>query len=541
MRSKVHIEVLGMKTKKVFNLHFNCIACAKKISLLTFLFSFFHVQINAEELSNRPEQSPNIIFIMADDLGWQDVGFTGSKWFETPNLDNLASQSLVFNNAYMYPTCSPSRAALMTGQHSFRTGVYMVPVLEKGTAENNIYSRWTVTHENPMYSEFLSKDGYKLSHIGKWHLVGPYPDKEQQYPFETPLKQPANGDFSWLPAHLTAKIQQFYPIGRGFDENIGGSFWGDPARGYPQGYRSESGGYRAPFNNPFIQTKDSDEWLTDRLTDEAIDFISRHKKRPFFINLNYYSPHRPTVSRSEDSLQHFLDKPGDPQTGQGDTDNIKKKTNIAAYATMIKSIDQNVERLIKYLDENNLRENTIIIFTSDNGFNSFQSVNKNLRGQKGSFYEGGIRVPMFINWPNFVKPGETDMPVSGLDYFPTFMELANIDAAGLVLDGDSLVPLLSGNKMPERSIIWHLASEYKNKPATVIRRGEWKLIQYLLTDEVELYNLDKDMYETNDLSSSNPKIVNKLVKELAQWRQQNHVPVPPNAVVDSPEQPQSLR
>jgi arylsulfatase A-like enzyme len=506
----------------------------QKVAALFFvgIFNPYFVSADTTSLVKSQYESPNIIFIVADDLGWQDVGFMGSDWFETPNLDKLASESLVFNQAYMQPTCSPSRAAMMTGKHSFRTGVYMVPVLERGSHKDNIFSRWTVTNEHPMYSELLHNQGYKLSHIGKWHLVGPNPELEKDYPFKKPLKQPANGDFSWLNAHLDTEIQKFYPTGRGFDENIGGTFWGDPARGYSQGYKSKSGGYRAPFKNPFIEQKANDEWLTDRLTDEAIDFISRHKSTPFFINLNYYAPHRPTVSRSEDSLNHFLHKPGDKQTGQGLTKGNNKKANIAAYATMIKSIDDNVKRLVDYLDKHDLRKNTLIIFTSDNGFNSFQSVNNRLRGHKGSFYEGGIRVPMFINWPATVQPDVTEIPVTGLDYFPTFLELANIKNQEILLDGVSLVPLMNGSTLPPRSLIWHLAAKYKNQPATVIRSGNWKFIQYHLTDDVELYNLQTDLAEKHDISGLQPEVVERLLIELKQWRLEHDVPLPPNAVIN---------
>lgn len=520
--------MVRMKIMSKFSFRINIVAW---FVLQSFLIAV--VQAQPTDPIHEPDDLPNIIFIMADDLGWQDVGFMGSKWFETPNLDNLASESLVFNQAYMYPTCSPSRAALMTGQHSFRTGVYMVPVLERGSAADNIFSRWTVTQQNPMYSEVLSKNGYKLSHIGKWHLVGPNPEQEQQYPFKKPLKQPANGDFSWLKAHLTPQVQQYYPTGRGYDENVAGTFWGDPARGDKEGYRSQNGGYHAPFDNPFLKEKHSDEWLTDRLTDEAIDFISRHKQGPFFINLNFYSPHRPTVSRSKASLQHFLNKPGDQQTGQGVTESDKEKTQIAAYATMIASIDDNVKRLLDYLDANNLRENTLVIFTSDNGFNGIQSVNKRLRGEKGSFYEGGIRVPLIASWPSKINSGYSDIPVSGIDYFPTFLEMAKIDARDLLLDGDSLLPILQGRDLPERSIIWHLASKYKNPPATVIRRGKWKLVQYLLEDRVELYDLDADLAESKDLSNKEQKVVESLVNELTVWRDKNQVSVPANSVIAS--------
>ncbi|MDB4325976.1 sulfatase-like hydrolase/transferase, partial [Akkermansiaceae bacterium] len=255
----------------------------------------------ADDIRSASSDRPNIIFIMADDLGMQDVGFMGSTYFETPNLDALAAQSLVLNQAYMYPTCSPSRAALLTGKQSFRTGCYTVPVLERGTSKDNIFSKWTVGTEHPVYAQPLNDAGYKLIHLGKWHIVGPNPEKETDLPFKKKLGQPRNGDLSWLPAHQTPEIQKFYPLGRGFHENVGGTWWGDPARGYDKGYNAPSGGYFAPFKNPFITDKKDDEWLTDRLTSDAIDFIERHNEQPFFINLHYYSPHRPSVSRSEES------------------------------------------------------------------------------------------------------------------------------------------------------------------------------------------------------------------------------------------------
>ena len=222
---------------------------------------------------------------MADDLGWQDVGFMGSQWFKTPNLDALAKESLIFTQAYMYPTCSPSRAALLTGKQSFRTGVYNVPVLEeKHAADQNIYSRWTVGKEHTLYAAPLREAGYKLIHLGKWHIVGPDPLSElaSTYPFKAPLEQPANGDLSWLSAHRSDEIKGYYPEGKGFHENVGGTWWGDPARGYDKGYQSESGGYKAPFKNPFIKDKPTDEWLTDRLTEEAINFYRPKQRSALF-------------------------------------------------------------------------------------------------------------------------------------------------------------------------------------------------------------------------------------------------------------------
>ena len=278
------------------------------------LFNQFLCATQAEAQS---DDRPNIVFIVADDLGWQDVGFMGSRYFETPNLDALADESLVLENAFMYPTCSPSRAALLTGRQSFRTGCYTVPVLEKGNSQDNIFSRWTVGLEHPVYSKPLSEAGYKLIHLGKWHIVGPNPKSETKLPFRKKLGQPKNGDLSWLAEHQSSETQKYYPIGRGFDVNVGGTWWGDPARGYVKGYNAPGGGYVAPFKNPFIEDKKDDGWLTDRLTDEAIDFMRRNQDQPFFVNLNFYAPHKPSVARSQASLEHFMNKAADPKTGQG--------------------------------------------------------------------------------------------------------------------------------------------------------------------------------------------------------------------------------
>lgn len=474
------------------------------------------------------ETRPNILFIMADDLGWQDVGFMGSEYFETPHLDALAKDSLVFENAFMYPTCSPSRAALLTGQQSFRTGCYTVPVLERGNNKDNIYSKWTVGMDHPVYAEPLREAGYQLIHLGKWHIVGPYPEKEQQSPLLKKLRQPKNGDLSWLAAHQSPEIQQYYPTGRGFHENVGGTWWGDPGRGDPKGYSAPGGGYVAPFKNPFIEDRPDDEWLTDRLTDDAIDFMQRHKDGPFFVNLHYYAPHRPSVARNEELLAHYMQKPTDTKTGQG----AGRRNEIAAYATLIQSIDDNVQRLIDYLEEAGLRENTIVIFTSDNGFNGLQSANKNLRGAKGYVYDGGLRVPALINWPQVVKPGKSETAIQGVDYFPTFLELAEITDYRGTLDGNSLVPLMRGQLLGERALFWHIASTYKNPPCSIIRKGDWKLIQFLKEGNIELYNTKTDLAESHNLATEQPERAEAMRLELTAWRRANEVPLPPSSSLE---------
>jgi len=477
-------------------------------------------------------------------------------------LDALADNSLVFNQAYMYPTCSPSRAALLTGKQSFRTGCYTVPVLEKGNSNDNVFSKWTVGAEHPVYAKPLNDAGYQLIHLGKWHIVGPNPGAEMAATLPKKLTQPSNGDLTWLSAHQSAEIQKFYPNGRGFHENVGGTWWGDPSRGYDKGYSAPGGGYVAPFKNPFIVDKDNDDWLSDRLTTEAIEFMQRHKDGPFFVNLHYYSPHRPSVSRNEQSLEHFLNKQGDPVTGQGmpQTEKPKKKRKgkgkgkasgkenpqqngkekkpskskreIAAYATMIKSLDENVKRITDYLDKAGLRQNTIVIFTSDNGFNGLQSRNDRLRGSKGHVYEGGIRVPVLVNWPDKVLPARNEQPIQGLDFFPTFLELAGVLDYEGVLDGDSLGPALVGEPLKERALFWHLASTYKNPPCSVIRKGDLKLIQFLKKGNIELYNLSDDLKESKNLATENAEQAKLLLDELVQWRKVNKAPLPPSSQLE---------
>lgn len=474
---------------------------------------------------------PNILFILVDDLGYGDVGFDGSTFYETPNIDALAGDGLVFDYSYMYPTCSPSRTALFTGLQSYHTGVYTVPVLEKGTDQENIFSRWTVGQEHIGYSQPLAESGYKMIHIGKWHLVGPHPlvELEMDFPLTKKLTQPDPGDYSWVQLHKSAAVRPYYPEGRGYLRNVGGTYRGDPAL-EPDGYKSVTGGYFAPFSNPFLGQKPTDEWLTDRLTDEAIVFMDEQKNAPFFVDLHYYTVHNPLRSRSEEMVEKYMNKPGDPITGQGMEKKGKKLQN-ARYATMIESLDDNVGRLVQYLEDNNLRDNTLIVFSSDNGQNN--KPNKLMRGAKGYIYEGGIRVPTFVNWPEKVKAGRTKTPVMVTDYFPTFMDLAGIDYKG-PMDGESFTPLFNGGDeaLDNRPIFWHIASQYKHGTCSVIRKNHIKLIQFLATGKLEMYDLESDPKEVHNLVDERPELTKALLDELQNWRNDNGVPLPPNAVME---------
>ena len=506
----------------------------KNALLLVIIIVFFSCK--TEKPSNvETAKKPNIVFVLVDDLGYADVGFNGSKYFETPNLDTLAKESLVLDNAYMYPTCSPSRTAIFTGKQSFRTGVYTVPVLEKGTANENIFSRWTVGKEHPIYAEPLAEAGYKSIHIGKWHIVGPYPEQElaMAFPFQQKLTQPNPGDYSWVEKHKTPEIAKYYPEGRGFIKNVGGTFRGDP--GFEEGgYKSEAGGYWAPFSNPFIDEKPDDNWLTDRLTDDAIEFMDSHKEEPFLINLNFYAVHRPIKSRSEKLYQKYMTKPVDSVLGQGIGKNAKAKDLMAKYATMLESVDDNIQRIISYLDESGLRENTIIIVTSDNGYHRIASANEQLRGAKGDIYEGGIKVPMLVNWPKKVTPRRSAVAVSGLDVFPTLIDLAKVENYNGQLDGTSMTSLFKTDdkSLKNRPLFWHLASQYKHGTCSVIRKGDFKLIEFLADGKLELYDLKNDQKESHNLVEEQPELTTKLLVELTNWRKNNEVPLPPNSVLE---------
>ncbi|MDZ8117635.1 sulfatase [Pontiella agarivorans] len=477
------------------------------------------------------DKRPNIVFILVDDLGHGDVGFNGSTYYETPNIDRLANRGLIIENAYMYPTCSPSRTAIATGKQSFRTGVYTVPVLERGDDQVSIFSRWTVGEEHIMYSQPLAEAGYKSIHLGKWHLVGPYPEEELNgdWPRKEKLSQPDPWDYSWAEKHKKEYVK-YYPEGRGYLKNIGGTYRGDPALEVG-GYKGETGGYWAPFNNPFIPEKNpEDKWLTDYLTTEAIKFMDEYKEGPFFINLHYYTVHAPVRGRSEELVEKYLNKPGDPESGQGMQEGNRRR-HTAEYATMIESLDDNVGRIVNFLEENGLRENTLIVFTSDNGWNA--GINNRMRGKKGYIWEGGIRVPAFVNWPGKIKARRTQTPVSGLDLFPTFMDVAGIDYTDPNLDGDSITGLFNDEpkNLRNRPLFWHLASEFRNPTCSIIRKNDMKLIQFLATGDLELYDLKADPKEEHNLASEKPEIAARLLKELKAWRKANHVPLPPNAVV----------
>ena len=428
--------------------------------------------------------SLNVIYLNADDLGVMDVGFTGSKLYHTPNLDRLASEGMLFGEAYApAANCAPSRAACISGQWASRTGVYTVGSSERGDAKDRMLiptpNRLHLKDEVITIAEEFKKAGYRTAQVGKWHLGAD-------------------------------------PLTQGFDLNVAGN-----TRGAPSSYFS-------PYKNPNLKDGAKGEYLTDRITTEAIHILKQFKKDPFFLYFPFYSIHTPLQGR-KDLKKKYLNNP-----------------NVHAdYAAMVECLDENVGRLMGVLDELGLRDNTLVLFSSDNGGIRKFSKQDPWRAGKGSYYEGGIRVPLTIRWPGVVEPGSTcSVPVSGLDFYPTFLEAIGAKPSeGKEVDGNSLVPLLSGKgEFPkDRSLYWHFPvylqnyageedqsrdAKFRTRPGTVLRKGKWKLHEYFEDGALLLYDLEKDPGETNDLAAEKPKKLQALKADMYAWRKRTGSPVP---------------
>ncbi len=443
--------------------------------------------LGAPSLWSQPNQNkPNIVMVYVDDLGWRDVGFMGSDFYETPNVDRLASEGMVFTNAYACaPNCAPSRACLMSGQYSPRHGIYTVGSSERGKAKDRKLiptpNRTTLPMDKITIAEMLKQAGYKTAHAGKWHL--------------------GEGENSG-------------PQSQGFDVNIGGYQAGSP--------RS----YFSPYQNPYLEDGPEGEHLTDRITSESIRFIEQNKQNPFFLYLSFYAVHTPLRAK-EELIERYEEKP------KGE------RHNHATYAAMVENTDWNIGRVLDTLDELELSENTVVIFYSDNGGYGPATTMKPLRGAKGMMYEGGIRVPLTVKYPNHIEAGSTcDEAVTGVDFYPTFMELAQGSISeDYPLDGESLMPLLTQTGDFDReALYWHFPAYlqayhdstdiWRTTPAGVIRKGDFKLIEFFEDGQLELYNLKEDTGETKNLVDAMPQKANELHQMMRQWRKDLNAPVP---------------
>jgi arylsulfatase A-like enzyme len=427
------------------------------------------------------KEKPNFVFIVVEDLGWCDLGYSGSSFHETPNIDELSKHSIQFTNAYSAASvCSPSRAAIMTGKHPVKVNITdWIP--GQTPKDQKLFSTKDLDElplENKTIAEVLQENGYQTFFAGKWHL----------------------GDLG------------FFPEDQGFDINIGGHHMGQPP-----------GGYYSPYKNPKLNDGPDGEYLTDRLCDESISFLDTVGERPFFLFLSFYTVHTP-IQASKRHLEHFtekLSKLGNPEIqvkieGKGTT--VLNQAN-PAYASMVYAMDENVGRLIQKLKELDLYENTTIIFTSDNGGLSTNKTSYNsiaptsvtpLRGGKGWLYEGGIRVPLLIKPHSYdLKPRTSSVPVVGYDLFPTLITMAGLNFEEEI-DGVDLSGIIAGEKSLDRTTLyWHYPHYHGSgwTPGAAIRMGDWKLIKFYETGVIELLNLSDDVSESSDLSSKYPKKV----------------------------------
>jgi len=435
------------------------------------------------------DEKLNFILILIDDLGWMDTGCYGSKFYETPNIDRLAAEGMCFTDGYAAcAVCSPTRAAVMTGRYPARLGVTdwirarfqggEIPANKKKPTEyvggKNTKllcppnALWMELEEITI-AEALKSAGYTTCHIGKWHL----------------------GADDW------------YPDKQGFDYNIGGCDFGQPPS-YFDPYFRKGQGYI-----PTLKPRHQGEYLTDREADEAVRFIRRYKEKPFFLYLAHYAVHTP-IQAKEELIEKYRKK------------SLQGQKN-PEYAAMIESVDDAVGRILAVLDELDLAERTVIIFTSDNGGLSNVTNNAPLRAGKGYPYEGGIREPLIIRWPKIIKPGMVSHePVTSVDYFPTICELAGVPLpSDRVIDGVSLVEHLKSNAtkpLSREAIFWHFP-HYRGDvvPYSIIRAGNWKLIKRYEGKTFELFNLQQDLSEQNDLSQKMPEKVKELDAKLSNW------------------------
>jgi len=443
------------------------------------------------------EERPNVVFILVDDLGWSDLGCYGSAFYQTPNLDSLAENSIRFTNAYSAsPVCSPTRAALMTGRHPVRIGITdWIPGMPAGSHNNFMLNCPEDLHNMPLeevtLAETFRDQGYKTFFAGKWHL---------------------------------GESEEFWPLSQGFDINQGGNHRGSPT--FPGGK-----GYYAPYGNPCLSEGPEGEYLTDRLTDESIRFIESSGENPFFLYLSFYTVHTPIQSCS-DYDKFYLEKQRMlPDSGRmefrKEHDGITRINQTdPRYASMVHSMDANVGRLLLSLKESGKMENTIVIFTSDNGGLSTTpragptSVLP-LRAGKGWCYEGGIRVPLIIAYPGLKSPGSiSDQAVISMDLYPTLTELAGVeDQRDRLLDGQSLVPYCQNpEKVDNRVLVWHYPHYHGSnwRPGSAIRHKQWKLVEFYETQSVELYDLSVDLPEQNNLSETYPELADSLYHQLHQ-------------------------
>ena len=452
------------------------ISCFVKIFITVFTFSLL--------LSFKVLSKPNVLFILIDDMGWMDLGCQGNKNLRTPNIDNLAKGGMRFTDAYApAPVCSPTRAAIITGQSPARLQITNhLPHQDRFTPKDSkLLPAKMLNHlslESETLAERLKKDAhYATAFIGKWHLY-------------------------------TGRDKKYNPLNQGFDINIGGCSYGGPPTFFD------------PYRIDFLPDRKEGEYLPNRLADEAIAFISEQnsKDKPFFVALWNYTVHWPM--EAPDKLVEKYKKL--PIKGYRDH----------RYAAMIEAMDIAIGKVLKSLDDLNITEETLVIFTSDNGPFGGVGDASPLRADKGHLYEGGIRVPLIVRWPGKVEAGAVEeTPVILTDLHPTILAATGLDLNSTIPnDGHNLLPLLKGKeKLKNRAVYWHypnFAFHRDNRLGSAIREGDHKLIHFYDTDSVELYNLKNDIGEKNDLSGKMPQLASRLKNKLKVWLQDSGAVMP---------------
>jgi len=469
----------------------------KKTTITDSILIVLIIFVSGSQAVSQKQTKPNILFVLADDLGWRDVGFNGSQYYETPHLDALSQKSIIFTHAYANAAnCAPTRASILTGQYTPRHGILTVNQSDRGDkqAQKLVPIPNTTALDTATFSlaEAIKVQGYHTAFIGKWHI----------------------GDH-----------KQLSPLAHGFDYSLGAWERGSPAS------------YFSPYKNPALADGPTGEHLTDRLTREAIDYlkIRQDSQPPFFLYLSYYAVHSP-IEAPDTLVARFARK-----------NTVDKQTN-ATYAAMLANFDSNVGRLLDHLEQSGLADNTWVIFYSDNGGSWRATDNSPLKGAKGTLYEGGIRVPCLVYDPNHpTRSSRVDTPIISTDLFPTFLEIAGSSVPSVPLDGESILPLLSGATRRNPALFWYAPVylpggsysgqqfAFRGTPSSAIRKGDYKLIWYYAEEKGELYHLSGDPSESDNLASSHPSIYDSLQQELTNWHQNIGAEVPnkPNPAYDS--------
>jgi arylsulfatase A-like enzyme len=464
-----------------------------KIIIHTLILGIF-ILTGCEEKKKEVARKPNVVFILADDFGYADLGVMGSKYYETPNLDRIANEGVKFTQGYAAcRVCSPSRASIMTGQFTARHGItdWIGAASGENWRNHNRHDKMLPAEYNHSLAQYyvtlpeaMKEQGYKTFFAGKWHI----------------------GDTG------------SFPEDHGFDINIGGHHRGSPP-----------GGFYSPYDNPKLKNKKDGENLSIRLAEETAKFITDYKDSTFFAYLSFYAVHAP-LQTTEEKWKKFRDKA--EQMGVAETGfemervlPIRRVQDNPVYAGLVESMDDAVGLVTKTLKDLGLEENTIVIFTSDNGGvasgDAFATTNLPLRGGKGYQWEGGIREPFFVKVPWLKNEGSIiNTPVISTDLYPTILELIGAEQKpDSHIDGVSLVPLFNGQSIPDRPMYWHYP-HYGNQggnPSSIIREGDWKLIHYWEDGSDELYNLTSDLGEQTNLAAQHEDKANQMRNKLLNW------------------------